>query len=341
LTAHLDYLRVFIPIKSIKDVETVVRFIVPKEGEWYHQEGYRGMSTVKIYHHIIQSTHYVSGAFNLPGEGGKYDDGELMLEMSGKFWSGLSVVDQWRCCLGLYHAYQARCSRIDYALDDYIYSIIPQEEMYAQRESPNRCHFDCSARIDSINGAKEHFITDYYGSRQSNRYVRVYDHEKECLRMEVEMKGLVARTHFEQLVKIEREESEYTDTEKFEIRLQQHIAQVVVGTIDFRDRDRGEYTEKKLSRCPRLPFYQEFLDKVGGALRVALPKVQRTVEKTIAWVKRQCMPILAALRRGVGGEKWVTIFQEATKAAAKRQSSEHRILEETLRNNPGLLFGMV
>jgi len=112
-----------------------------------------------------------------------------------------------------------------------------------------------------------------------------------------------------------------------------YIAQLAIGSIQFVDRkDSGETDEreKNLDRCESFSWWQEFLDIVGTGIRIKLPAIERSLEKTKKWFERQIYPTLFAFREGMGILDFNTMIDTGLRSASQRQSKHHEQVTDLL-----------
>lgn len=201
LVTHLDYLRT-IHLLPLEDLELLLSFVggkyicVKPEVPWT-----AGSGTV-WYDNTISSKEGIRGGYTIDLERNTVD---VMLDFSGEYFSGRSVIDQWNILRGLYYKYKAKCSRIDLAVDDSTYSLIPVEKMREAAMRGDNFKFSKVGQRSSGKCGEKLQVTDYYGSRNSGKMVRVYDHDGECQRFETEFKRVYSRKVFELLATIERQ----------------------------------------------------------------------------------------------------------------------------------------
>jgi hypothetical protein len=149
--------------------------------------------------------------------------------------------------------------------------------------------FDKMTRIQSKNRTSDKIEvceTLYLGSRQSDRFIRIYD-KGDVTRWEVEYKGKYAiEVQLELCTLLENMD---TPTEVQSIG--KRIKSMIFGCIDFVER-----TSKNLNRCERLPFWKAFLDIIDAS-RFKFASIIRAflIDKKKAWIERSVIPSLAVL----------------------------------------------
>lgn len=160
------------------------RFHLSKNSTWFNN--------------TFTSNEGVRGGFTINRKAGTVD---VQVCFEGKYFRDKTAIDTWRLITGLYHAYNCYASRLDIRTDDPTYRMIPRKEMAEATKQGNKFYFQNHERIVSPIDGK---ITDAFGSRYSDYYVRIYD-RGDCLRYETEFKGKAARAVFEIIASLDRE----------------------------------------------------------------------------------------------------------------------------------------
>jgi len=85
-----------------------------------------------------------------------------------------------------------------------------------------------------------------------------------------------------------------------------YLAQSVVGSIDFIDRQ-SKPNEKNLKRIPRLDWWQEFVDLMEGEIYHTAKVFKPTLEKVVNWGINQVFRTLVCVKKALGddAEKWM------------------------------------
>lgn len=220
---------------------------------------------------------------------------QVRVEISGTPLTEIEAHEAWQLSKDI-HALGLRCTRFDWAIDDYSRTLSLSDIRFAyETGSYGRCR---SMQMYSSGAAGQAPIVTGFscGSRQSDKYIRIYDKEIESrgsanygdsIRYEVEFKGDYAERLFEEFVFAATVEQAFDIASKY-----------AIGCIDFIDR-----TNPHLDLCPVAPWWQSFVAAVGGKKRMAVPRVRRTVDKIIHFVEKQVVKSLALLQVCMG-EVW-------------------------------------
>jgi hypothetical protein len=343
---HLDYLRIRKDAITHTDFQMLVEFIMGDCTLEFDRPWSPGAGAIFFPHKVI-GTHGVVGGFNVDEEGLYY----TMIDIPGGYFEGKNATDQWRLIQGLYHRYQVKCTRIDIAFDDYSYSMIPLAEMIEACDKKQNFGFRNRNKAANWICGEKSKDTEYFGSRNSGKMVRVYDHLSECLRYEAEFKRQYAQPVFSLLASLERDvdnPSSITDksgnpwnfpsSDNWDINVQRTMASVAFGAIDFRDRG----TRKDSSRAgfrdsKRVSFYQEFIDKINVIpFRVRLSKPAKTILKTLEWVKRQCAPTLAMFAESFGRHEFNLWMREVVSHGSERLNNQKMLWVKEIERNKKL-----
>ena len=371
LTSHLDYLRITVIIDLCKLHELLMycshKYISLEEGSRWH--------CGRSFDNKIVSPVGINGGYTINLETKKVD---VMINFTGQYFQGETVTDQWRLLLGLKHTYNVKCCRIDLSVDDYTYKHIPVRKMLEACDNKLNFGFKKQSRSESRECGEKWETTEYFGSRESDKLVRVYDHEGEFLRFEAEFKKEKAQCIFDILTSIERdwfgEEFDCMDANKsqctyqdfikaivgkrdvcvnlenitkglhgckdrFDIILQRIIGSIAVSSIDFRhETTRKDKSKGGYKDRERCSFYQEFMDKVGSEIKVKVPPKKVTIQKRIAWKLRSVSRTESILRDALGALDYAKYSNGLIENGRSRQTISDMKLIEFLKDNKELCF---
>ncbi len=209
---------------------------------------------------------------------------EVLLEVPGKPITEITGDEAWELCRDL-HQLGMRATRFDWAIDDYARGLSLEDVHKSYREG-------AFARVRKMQlwehcaAGSTPVLTGFTcGSRQSDKYIRIYDKMIEskgttnCIRFEVEFKGGMAARIFR----------EFSTAPTVEVAFDL-AAKYAVGCIDFIDR-----SDKNLDRCPIAPWWVSFIEAVGGRKRMSIPRLKRTVSGIISWHEKQVARGMALL----------------------------------------------
>lgn len=193
---------------------------------------------------------------------------------------------------------QANCTRFDVALDDFTKSVEPQQILDAE-SAGNLFGVRNGIRVyGTQKGGAIRGFTLNLGSRSSDKMSRYYDKDFEskgaipAYRWETEFKGKYSAEYASILFSIDVSDS---------VSIAKFLSNIAVGTVDFKDSSVSD----RRSIAPRLSWWQEFIDRCGGILRMSFPAPKPTIERKMKWLERQKSSIalvVDAIRAGAGQE---------------------------------------
>ena len=225
--------------------------------------------------------------------------GELRVTMSGKYLDYVDMVQLAGYLSIVSGVYGLRCSRFDVALDDHEKQI-PLSLIEEARKCRNFFNVLTTSVVVSDDTVENTYgQTIYFGSRQSNAFMRCYDKT-------VESKGKRIGNRWESEFhdkKADRYLKEWLSAmESNERTASKLLVSMVLGTVDFRNRwKEGAGREKNRDRCPLLPWFDEMcrmLESVPVRLRIARP--EQSLQRTVDWLKRSVAPSLASTAKALG-----------------------------------------
>lgn len=215
-------------------------------------------------------------------------------------------------------------TRLDIAIDDFgchYFSISDLVHLLKQRQFVSK--FRTWEHIDKQTTSSGEILgnTVYMGSRQSDVMLRIYDKQLEQLRKkadagipwvrwEFELKDLRACVFAGYVV----------ENKTFGIL----GMKLLTSYLRFIQND-----DSNKSRCSSLPLWDKFVGDVGR-LRLTLPETEKSVEKSMNWIKRQCLPTIAGLTLAKLGD--MTFISENLEEHYRRLCAESRHVFEKYRD---------
>lgn len=272
---------------------------------------------------------------------------DVVFEMTGRRLSTMQNYDLWQLCVAFKAHGFSRCTRWDTAVDDY-----ENPDLLRQVEAATEAE-NCTG-FKKFGYYKEGEIgkgktgeTFTLGSRQSSRFVRIYDaknkHGIDAIRWEQENKRKVAQEVFDMFVqygrafrqtflKSDTDPScwEKTDDEVSEA-LGEYMGKMAVGHLDFVDRSE-QRQNGQVSDLEKLPFWQNFIDRIGGQLKVVIVKPKPTLQKTIDWLERQCVTGLAMTHLALGKKAAYERYQKLLSKGLRKMTKYQELMVEEYRN---------
>jgi hypothetical protein len=208
-----------------------------------------------------------------------------------------------------------RATRLDIAVDDFD-KRISFDTVVESLTNRNYARFERFRIVEDFNG-KVLGKTIYLGSRNSDKFVRFYDKsvesdgEIDSYRWELQSRG----KHSEEILKTMLSLERPMDSDA----CARYLGSLVVGAVDFVDRESGD----RLQRQVRLDWWQQFVDLVGNAVRVSLPKKETLLIKTVAWFYRQVCTSMAMFREVLGPRAFGEWFRSFVETGQGRFEVQH------------------
>lgn len=362
---HLDYLRIRTKLEKEK-LDLLLEFIGGKYIGYSLDTIWSPGGGHLFYRNKIIGINGIVGGFNYIEDDTKID---VMIDMSGRYFESIEIINQWRILRGLFYAYQCTALRIDIAIDDSTYQKIPVLDMKKAWEEGNNFYFRKYKYIESGRNIQDLKKTHYFGSRESDKMVRIYDHDEECLRFEAEFKKHLANSVFMAIATLDRQIhkedilgnvadwiSNLGDTkcdiidvqdivrklhgcgDDFELVIQKVMGAIAVNCIDFRDKNsRKDRSKASFKDTKRLSFYQEFADKVGIEIKIKPPTRIASMQKTIAWMRRQVSRTMAIIKSGLGIVDYLDWSSRLIEIGKEKISTLDLKLVEYIRKNPEMV----
>jgi hypothetical protein len=279
---------------------------------------------------------------------------EVIIDMSGRFLQTLSLPDKWVLLAVCLDTYKARCSRIDTYIDDFSHQIIPINEMDQACRDMNNALFQWytphpGKGLDTSTGEWS-LPTWYFGSRNSRKMVRVYWHWHEqwqcySLRMETEFKRTAPQQVFNVIGSYQKRGDE--SEEELAENLSRILAGYTVGAIDFVDKKsrreaKGQKTNKGINYadCPRLEFWQRFIDRVGTEIKTAPVQTVTTLKDRIEWIRRQVAKTVKILKEGLGAIGFRNFVSNLIKDANERWRGEDEVMLQQLKQEMMMQYSL-
>lgn len=364
IDCRIDYLRIKAQFDSQKSLNTFLEFVFNSHPYNIDNVSWSAGRGAKKFDNRITTLGGGFGGISYHDE--NCQSGDIMIDLPGEYWGQFDVVSQHNIFSALKNIYHCECTRLDICIDDYSQKIVPINQMLEATENLNVSGFHAdkyklvSSRQKIESKDKQTFKiipvdTHYFGSRQSDKFTRVYKHVfsegLESLRYEVEFKGVPSSKVFEILADYPYDKSQ--SREQNLINISQNLASIALGAIDFVDKKISrnpdgswdvETKRKHLTRCKRFDWWQRFIDLVadGLTLKIKVGTPIKSLEKTVQWLKRQVIPSLASLMIGANVGQIHSQLEFIYQNVIERNGGEwYEILHHHARENPGLVASVL
>lgn len=313
----IDTATYMVPIQSEQDVKEIIHNLIESIGNdsvaYYPGRG-RTPAKGNYHENSAYSTRGCVITYALPNK--ENQKGEMRIHLTGKFFMPLNLYERAAINLELLLTYNAKCTRIDLTFDD-TEKYLSLDKIIQARRDRNYTRFHQSKYHESTSDFGEG-ICITFGSGKSQNCLRVYDKTVESKgkiqanRWERQMRSSIAHEHAKLLSECGYDEE----------LIKTFIVQTVVAATDFIDRSQGD---KNLERCPRLPWWQDFLSFLETEpLRLIPNKPQRCFSKSREWIEKQVQTTLAMIHEVYGERQFREFIDKQVKEGVDRFSDYHR-----------------
>lgn len=206
--------------------------------------------------------------------------------------------------------YNAKCTRIDLAVDDYARQLV-HKDIETAIKNKQGVGFGCGKTIDSYGGSNDG-ITVYCGSRRSPKFARFYQ-KPEFDRYEVEYKQHYALSIFIDYLACPTPCSHHL------------LSSILRSSIAFADKP-----DRNLSRSTELEWWVKFRDRIQGEYqKVSASKPRPSLDRTLKWIHRSVSKSLLLMREALGDCDMAKLLQLWEYEARSRcnQSDCDRLLQ--------------
>ena len=286
----VDWLTYVLPIAGFEDVEKYVDKLENIFTDSFHFFSGFGRKIGRQFANSAKSACGSSAVWNLPGEYG--DTGSIRITLPGKV---LVRAKQMHIIslISYIISNRGKINRIDLKVDDFTRAMLPEFLEIAFKEGNFTGFRDSEKQYNLSGDIYKHGWTLKFGSRKSDRFTRYYNalpvHGLECWRFEVEFKNDIANEVASQLTYCLNDES----------MLSTMMGALIAGNISFIDKS----NEDRVERCAMMPWWKTFTDRLGSSMRLSVPKIIPTIQRSIDWLRHKVAPSLAMVRKFYGNEK--------------------------------------
>lgn len=234
-----------------------------------------------------------------------YTEISVLLNMTGDYCSTLRPGTLLGTIYYLHRSLKAKFLRLDLAIDDFAKKL-SLGDIYGAIANDNKKGFKKYKLVQEGEGEKC-YSTIYCGARSSPIMMRIYEtagkHEDlDTIRVEYELKKEAVRQLIPQICATMDSISDDLDRPSKRVEMvYQNLLVQLLPRISFIDKS----SNKNLSRCKTLPFWQQFmmrfcLDSEGYTYRRSYP--EPSLIRTKNWLIRQCSKTLFKLSKVIGRE---------------------------------------
>jgi hypothetical protein len=269
----------------------------------------------------IQTYRNIMIGYNLPDPGsGRL--GKARISIPGSALERFSIHELYAVFFTLNLVYKVRVTRLDIALDFYGYHELIKKVEIAGRNG-NFAGVGTYHPYKSFAHIKGKYQltgnTHYFGSRESDKQLRVYDKSLEsdgkidCIRCELQLRREYAHSVFEGFASI--------DQDSFDELYHQYLAGIVLGSVRFVNRKSGD----RLSRQDDLSWYAELQVCVANPLSLSAVRKPSSIHKSMEWINKQVAVTLVTIREALGATQYANWMASTMAKASKRMTSLHHL----------------
>jgi hypothetical protein len=272
------------------------------------------------YQHSGRSLKGVRVAWDNQDEDGKC---RCLISIPGKVLSAMEMLDVRTLALELLST-GLHCTRLDIAIDDFgkrlSFLTVVNTLLVGNYSKFKNWDFRYS---------KGGGTTIYFGSRESARCTKLYDKSVEskgkinAYRLETKFGSKTAQPVLLGWLMIDPDE--LSDT--WETESARYLMKSVVGSINFIDRG-AKPNEKNLSRLPRLEWWEEFVDMVGGEIYHTAPVVETSLKKSTQWHKRSTLRSLVCILKALEKDAEAWFLNQMEEANASLNAVHHHRIKQ-------------
>lgn len=315
LETGIDYLTLIVPVAGPEVVTELIDKIANIYTDSYETSVGKPYFCGRSFANHAKSPCGALIIWNLPGEND--DKGSMRIALSGEV---LKRAHQMQSVRLISHVFSngGKCKRIDLKADDYSRSIHPST-MYDAVQAGNYKGFRKGNITAEIGGnVYEDGWTIYLGSRESERFTRYYNakpvHGIEAFRFEVEFKDELANQTAMHLTYC-------IDDEEMLTRM---ISANIAGNVTFIDKS----NQSRAHRCEMLPWWKEFTDRLGSSIRLSVPKIVPTIQRSIDWIEHSVSATLAMVSQYYGIDK-IEFIKQLIDRGTKKLTNRHQTILDT------------
>lgn len=306
LTSHLDWISV---TGRVEDLAVIPDLMDKYFGTSYMFEDARPKVIGRQYDGFVVCPLGTSFAWVNDGEDGRYS---VRLEVTGKPLNHIRSERLHQFCREIY-SLGLMASRLDWAIDDYS-KRLDLNEIEKAGDNDNYVGFHTFDKQKSKKKKSDKIgSTLYFGSTQSDKRIRFYDKSVESLgvvnsiRMEGQFRSEIAYAYWR----------EYCEAESVEAASKK-LSKMLVGNIRFIERD-----DDRTNRAKILEWWSEFVDAVGGSIKVSVPRLQPMISDKIRWVETQVAATIGVIFRCQGFDRGLHWLEAVIRRAISRHTHRH------------------
>jgi len=331
LTAKIDWLQGTFRATNLAVIKSLVEYLGDCLDDIFTWKDGIGFFKGTFWANTIQSLRGIKIGWSAPGQGDNKSSKQykILVSINGRALGAASFQGNLRLIAHLLEFYRFNPTRIDLAVDDFSKQLFTMQDLQEVVDKGNYSR----AEVDDDHKSKKRLAlekgwTFTFGHPMSDKRVKAYNKA-------VESKGEID-SH--------RLEPKFTDDRAKAICAQlarhaedvpaalEYFTAVVGGSIDFVDRSSGD----RLSRQKRLDWWQKTVDLLGHCT-VALPKITRSIEKSLAWMQSQVSTTVFMFKQ-LAGEDFPSLMDTIARLGEGKANDIHySIIDDGLKSWDSLL----
>lgn len=324
----VDWATLILRFPSDLEFREIISFVIAEFGDRFDWSKDRPHFNGRQFEHFVRSVRGCSLHWNENVCGI-----DCMIMLNGQTLAGAK--DQyhaWQILFSL-SKFTVRCNRLDLNADFGNYEVMSElrQDMDDAFLQGNFSGFRKSPKAQSREWKDGKLIIDetfYMGSRESNKFMRMYDRYRDngdkYMRFEGEYKGKAAHDIFSFCLSTFRA---VDSPSSFESLFGQLFRDILFNSVDFLLK-----TNKNLNRCERLPFWKEFMEYIQAQpFKLPSLKKEKIIQKSFEWIARQVEPTLALINEFLGEQAFKEYLGAILRSGKRRLTDSHFSLIDVAR----------
>lgn len=297
----------------------------------------------KLYENIARSPGGIFIRYN--GDVSQDKEIDISYQIYGKF---LSALEPFACVHLLWTLLQFGCkhTRIDALLVDFERRLEP-EQLYEWAKlglvrGPRVFSYHSGVHEVTQHGCLKRGDTVYFGSRESDKCLRVYDglntHDSWSVRWELELKGGCAKVFADRLYSLRDSFIDECraggDCQEVLSVISDLIAATIMGSLYFVSLE-SAVDGRRLSRSDVLPEWEEFVIYAAstGTIKTVAPRTKPTFDSQVRWLVKQVAPTMAMMSKILGPADFPVWFYDFLSDGISRLSEFQCALIQLIRGH--------
>jgi DNA relaxase NicK len=303
MTAHIDWISLSFQVEGNRRLDKLIDTIQDMLGVSIFFDSYRVKDDYTGRYKTYCGTLGITFSYTNFGDN---DVCNARLTLPGQFLADRKSWHIKRVCRRFRDDWNATCTRIDLAVDDYAKQLNYQDIVDATKHN-QAVGFRCGKTIESY-GTNQDGKTVYCGSRRSPKYARFYN-KGEFDRFEVEYKQSFATSVFTDYL------ADYSPDSGIV------LSSILRSSLSFAVRK-----DKNLTRAKECQWWANFKDRIVGTFHpVVGSKPRPSLDRTLKWIHRSVSKSLLLMREALGEihmEKLLQLWEYEARARCTQKEAD-------------------